>query len=304
MAITTVHPLYTEWFTVNGESMATYGWGVESVTTGLPERKGENPSSPIMHGNIFREKRFGGRTDTWNIWVCDADPETGEIPAAEEAKRAQFNSNMAYVNRIFNGLTPNGLNNGSLEIVKHYAIPSVTALEGWDTDTLTAYGEVVSSYSYEDPKQFNCATVSIEISYPYPLWQDSVAGSAIFSGSDVLYTHTLDVSSIGNAPVTSMSISITPTGASVTNPVITNTTLSDYPCSIGFTGTITSGQEVVIDTSAYTVYKNSSNAISSLYRTGYRQDWFELYPHKDNKINTISSSGGFTVQITYKKAFF
>ena len=72
MPITNVHPLFSEWFTVNGESMATYGWSVESVTTGLPERKGENVTSPIMHGSMFREKRFGPRTDTWNIWVWNS----------------------------------------------------------------------------------------------------------------------------------------------------------------------------------------------------------------------------------------
>jgi hypothetical protein len=123
MAITTVHPLFTEWYTVNGESMATYG--------------------------------------TWNIWVCDANPTTGVIPASEEAKRAQFNENMDYVNRILNCLTPNGLNNGALAVQKHYL-----STVGAPVDTvLTTYAEVSSSYSYEDAKQFNCAMLSVEISY-------------------------------------------------------------------------------------------------------------------------------------------
>jgi hypothetical protein len=304
MAITTVHPLYTEWFTINGESMATYGWGVESVTTGLPERKGENPSSPIMHGNIFREKRFGARTDTWNIWVCDADPETGEIPATEEGKRAQFNTNMDYVNRILNGLTPNGLNNGSLEIVKHYLIPSETDIDGWAEDSVVAYGEVFSSYSYEDPKQFNCAIVSVEMSYPDPFWRYSSNSTLTFDGSGVQADYTISKSDIGNAPVTSLVITITATSSSVVNPIVTNTTLTNYPCSIGFTGTLTSGQSITIDTSAYTLYKGATNSISSLYRTGYRQDWFEFYPTVDNTIQTVSSSGNFEVEFSYKKAYF
>lgn len=475
MAITTVNPLYTEWFTVNGESMATYGWGIESVTTGLPDRKGDNVSTPIKHGSMFREKRFGSRTDTWNIWVSDYDPETGECPSTEEGKRAQFNSNMDYVNRILNGLTPNGLNDGSLQIEKHYlktnsynlgdtgpaggtifitpdtvgnttgkyfeapssawtpdgdntyqwcksaygAIPSgvdstaigtgyqntldIIALNGapifffekygayqaslcdnggfndwflpskdelielcesgvindFDTSsypywssteslefpdgaysysfssgiglstkydetygpqgytrpvrmfsvsgtsvqTLTTYGEIASSYSYDDPKQFNYAMLSVEVSYPDPLWYET-SDTQSFEGTSTQQSHTLSVNNIGNAPVTEMVIVITAVGGSVVNPYISNTTLSDYPCSIGFTGTLTSGQSVTIDTSAYTVYKGATNSISQLYRDGYRQEWFELYPVSDNTIVTDSSSGNFTVDITYKKAYF
>ena len=166
MAITKVHPQFTEWYTVNGESMANYGWAVESVTTGLPDRKGENVTSPIMHGNIFREKRFGPRIDTWNIWVTDADPTTNAIPSTENGRRAQLNENINYLNRVLNCLTPSGLNNGSLEIQKHYlSTPSAPV----DT-VFTSYGEVSTSYSYEDAKQLNIAMMSVEINYPNPFW--------------------------------------------------------------------------------------------------------------------------------------
>jgi hypothetical protein len=301
MAITTVHPQFTEWYTVNGESMATYGWSVESVTTGLPERKGENVSSPIMHGSVFREKRFGPRTDTWNIWVCDADPETGIIPESEEAKRAQFNENMDYVNRILNCLTPNGLNNGALEVKKHYL-----STVGAPVDTvLTTYAEVASSYSYEDAKQFNCATLSVEISYPNPLWIGGATTATLNGTSGAGTTSSIASTSIGNAPISAMTITITAnSGQTVVNPRVSNGTLTNYPGQIGYTGTLTSLQSVVIDTSAFTITKASSNVISSLFRSGYRQDWFELFPGQNNSITASSTSGSFTVAIAYNKVFF
>lgn len=303
MPTTTVHPLYSEYYVVNGESMATYGWGIESITTGLPERKGENVTSPIMHGNIFREKRFGGRTDTWNIWVCDADPTTGAIPATENGKRAQFNANMDYVNRILNGLTPSGLNNGSLQITKTYL--TGTGPSGPTTASLTAYGEVAAAYSYEDAKQFNYALLSVEVFYPNPLWFDQSTTIKTLDGSPSEPSITVSMNEIGNAPVTSLVIEITPkSGETVTNPIVSNTSLTDYPISIGFIGTLTSGQTVTIDTSNYTVYKNTSIAIASLYRSGYRQDWFELYPTMDNTVTGLSVSGEFDISLTYKKAYF
>jgi hypothetical protein len=470
MAITTVHPLFTEWYTVNGESMATYGWSVESVTTGLPERKGENVTSPIMHGSVFREKRFGPRTDTWNIWVCDADPETGIIPESEEGKRAQFNENMDYVNRILNCLTPNGLNNGSLQIEKKYLstaafnigdtgpgggiifitpdtvgnttgkffeaapddwsggsdpmrswaqntpvdyqsttasgadgtaigtgyqntldiiaqgnsttstsaaaltrsyagggqtdwfLPSKDELtkiynnkeligglennwywssseisnsEAWGNQlefgtilsnpkgiplfvrpvrmfstgasisTLTAYAEAASAYSYDDAKQFNCATLSVDISYPYPLWIGSSVTATLNGTSGAGTTSSITSANIGNAPVSAMTITITAnSGQTVVDPRVTNGTLANYPGQIGYTGTLTSGQSVIIDTSAFTITKASSNVISSLFRSGYRQDWFELFPGQNNSITASSTSGSFTVAITYNKVFF
>lgn len=472
----TVHPLYTEWYTVNGESMATYGWGIESITTGLPERKGENVSSPIQHGSMFREKRFGPRTDTWNIWVCDADPETGISPDTEDGKRAQFNSNMDHVNRILNGLTPNGLNNGALKVEKHYLktnlynigdigpaggkifitpntpgnatgkyfeaadngwtpfgdnlanwsksdwattlmpgadgieigtgyqntldiiaqngapifyfdnyaayacsqcnfggfndwfLPSknellemflhseqlgdlsllydywsstdssefsdsafsyttssgfslrpkyeetygpqalvrpvrMFSLSGQTVDTLTSYAEVASTYSYEDAKQFNYITLSTEVTYPDPFWYTESSVLSL-TGTNTPTNNTLAITNIGNAPVTLMQIVFTAGGSGVTNPYISNTTLSNYPCSIGYTGSLTSGQSVTIDTSAYTVYKGATNSIANLYREGYRQEWFEFYPTDDNTIVTGCASGSFDVSITYKKAYF
>lgn len=379
MAITTIHPRYTEWYTVNGESLANYGFGISSVQAGTPERKGENATSPVIHGDIFREKRFGPRTDTWNIWVTDADPSTGVTPTTEGAKRAQFNANLDYLNGIFNKLTPNSIYNGALQIKKYNMVPVINgasvSYDSSDSTTLTfttdpvphglsvgdkvstdgfspttlnfdarpitavtsttftvsnpygaynsgaggfdgtgvayatiekmAYAEVVSSYNIEDHREFNQALISVEIRYPDPRWYDTTANE--FTTSGMGSANNLAVQYIGNAPVTDMVIVITASGGSLVNPVLSNSTLPDYPASIGFVGTLSSGSYVTIDTGALTMTKTvsgvTSNAIASLYRGGYRQDWMEIYPSMQNVFTLSATSGTGTAAITYTKAY-
>lgn len=367
MAITTVHGLYTEWYTVNGESLATYGWGMDSTTIGTPERKGANVTSPIVHGDFFREKRFGQRIDTFNIWVCDADPETNVIPDTESGQRAQFNKNLDYVNGIFNSLTPYGTKNGALEIKRFNmasrtatylsntstkvtfsstahgfaagdevsvsgATPTILNFDSYVIDAVTAdtftvvktvgtvgtntagtvhgiikrvaYAEVMSAYSVDDPRQFNCATFSVEVVFPDPRWYDTATTTQTVTKGTPL---TVPASSIGNAPVTDMVITITAVGGSLVNPLLNNSTLSDYPSSIGYVGTILSGDSVTINTSTMTMTKSvsgiSSNAISNLSRGGYRQDWMELYPSRANTLSLTGASGNGTASVVYTKAF-
>lgn len=379
MAISTIHPRYTEWYTVNGESMANYGFGISSVQTGMPERKGENTTSPIIHGDVFREKRFGGRTDTWNIWVTDCDPTTGATPSTEGAKRAQFNSNIEYINGIFNKLTPYSTQNGTLQIKKFNMVPvnggSSVSYDSSDSSTLTfstglnehglsvgdkvstdgfspstlnfdarpitavttttftvsnpfgayddqeagfdgsglaygtlekiAYAEVVSSYNIEDHREFNQAIISVEIRYPDPRWYSTTAN--LFEISQMATATSLSASYVGNAPVTDMVIVITASGGSLVNPVLSNSTLADYPGSIGYVGTISSGDYITIDTRSLTLTKTvsgvSSNVIASLYRGGYRQDWMEIYPSMANSFTLSSTSGSGIADITYTKAY-
>ena len=371
MAITTIQPLYKEWYTVNGESLATYGYALESTTIGTPERKGANVTSPIVHGDFFREKRFGQRIDSFNIWVCDADPETNVIPPTEAGKRAQFNKNLDYVNGIFNSLTPYGLKNGALEIKRYNIISLGTAtyssntstkvtfsctahglsagdkvsvsgatpeilnfeslvVDAVTTDSFTvvktvgtistntagtaygtiervAYGEVVSSYSIDDPRQFNYAIFSIEVVFPDPRWYDTASTSLLVTKGTNL---SVGASTIGNAPVTDMVITITASGGSLVDPYLANSTLAQYPSGIGHTGTILSGDSVTINTSTMAVLKTVSgipgNAISSLLRVGLRQDWMELYPSQTNTLSLqagITSTGSGTASVVFTKAY-
>ena len=119
---------------------------------------------------------------------------------------------------------------------------------------------------------------------------------------------TITSANIGTAPVTYMTITFanpSDSGVNMVNPRLLNSTYANSLTQIGYTGTLTPGQSVIISTSDLTVTKGGTNVISSLYRSGVRQDWMELFPAATNSLvfSTTGSATG-TVSIVYKKAYF
>jgi hypothetical protein len=363
MAITTVHPQYTEWYTINGTSMANFGFAVSSVSTSLPDRKGQNYSTPVIHGDIWREKRFGPRSETWNIWVSDANPDTGAVANSVGQRRAQFNSNLDELNSVLNTLTQYSTSNGSLQVKKYNmvevgsvsyssntsttitfsrsshglstgdkvsisgmtnaafnidkkVITAVTtntftvdavagSATGPDSGTLyatvekVAYAEVASSYSVDDHREFGFTQFSVDLFFPDPRWYaTSTTTVTLNTGS----TQSISTSNIGNAPITDMSIVITAVGGSLVNPALVNSTIAASTSSIGYSGTLASGESVTINTSNLTALKGVTNVIASLTRSGDRQDWMEIYPSQTNYFD-ITGTGTGTAAITYTKAY-
>ena len=92
---------FSEWYEVNGYPLATYGYAIESVNAGMPAKRGQNIVAPMQHGNLFQAKRFDTRSETWTMWVCDANPDTGAISSTNAGKNNQFVENMRIVNQIF-----------------------------------------------------------------------------------------------------------------------------------------------------------------------------------------------------------
>ena len=91
---------FSEWYEVNGYPLATFGYAIESVSAGMPAKRGQNIVAPQLHGQIFQQKRLDSRTETWTMWVCDANPTTGVVPTTNAEKNQQFIDNMRTVNQI------------------------------------------------------------------------------------------------------------------------------------------------------------------------------------------------------------
>lgn len=293
--MSTAFPKVLEYYVVNDIELATHGYMISSIERGIPGRKGENFTSGSIHGDQWREKRLTPRTETWTVWICDAHPTTGVVPSTDAGKRAQFNQNYDTVFNLFGRMQ-------ELLTIVHYRVdpanPSVYS-------TRVGYGEVVSSISVGDNSLLNYVEFSVEVSFPDPRWFSPTTvspGLTATKSSGAAVPITCLAADVGTAPVTYMTITITSTGTLV-NPRISNTTYPSSPSVIGFNGSLTSGQSVIINTDALTVTKASVNSISSLYRTGSRQSWFELFP-EDNDLSFFSTSGTGTVSITYRKAYF
>lgn len=290
--MSTVLPKVLEWYDVNGVELATHGYMLQSIDRGTPPKKGENVGSGIIHGQQWREKRLDVRSETWTIWISDNDPVSGSVASTEAGRRSQFNENYDTVFNLLNEMP-------ELLTVTHVRVdptnPSVY-------ESRVAYGEVVSAITVGEHRDLNVTTFTAEVQFPDPRFFSpaSTSASVAFSGSNIALP--MSASAVGTAPVTYMTVTFSST-SNLNNPRLTNETYAGSLTSIGYNGTIPSGQSVVIDTDALTLSRNGNNDIGNLYRAGARQSWFELFPINNN-ITFSAASGTGIVTVSYRKAYY
>lgn len=292
-------PKFVEWYTVDSVEFASHGYWISEVSKGHAGRKGKDIDIPSIHGSAWREKRFESRTESWTIVITDANPTTGVTASTDASRRAQFNENYDTVMSILN-------RNASQLQIKHNRIdPDNSSL----IEVRVAYGEITGSYDIDENKDLLYAQFNVDVEYSDPRWYDlsvyspslSASISSAVSSASVANT----AAAIGTAPVTYMTITFAPTsGNSLVNPKLTNSTYSSQSI-IGYNGTIASGQSVVIDTENLTMKDGTgTNIISSLYRSGSRQDWMVLFPETNSLTFSVTgTSSRGTCTITHKRAF-
>jgi hypothetical protein len=292
--MSTVFPAVKEWYVINGLEMSTHGYSIESIANSVPDRKGDNVSSPVIHGDIFREKRLTPRNESLVVWITDAHPTTGAVASTEVARRQQFNANyetvMFYINKL----------NSELDIEKHMIDPSSGSVI-----VRNAKAELASGFVMDDHRDLNVAKFSLDLRFLDPRWYAATnTVKTITLGFGTSETLVLSTSDYGTAPINKMTIvfSCAP-GQTLINPRLTN--LGTFG-QIGYSGTINAGESVTIDTENLTMVKGATNVISDLYRSGSRQDWMEIMPASGVQsfyFSTTAPSSG-TATITYKKAYF
>ena len=292
-------PKFLEWYTVDNVEFASHAYWISDVSKGHAGKKGKDIDIPSIHGSAWREKRFDSRKESWTIVITDANPTTGVTAATDESRRAQFNENYDTVMSILN-------KNGSQLSIKHNRVdPNNSSL----IEVRTAYGEITNAYDIDEHKDLLYAQFSIDVEYADPRWYDlsllspALIGTISTAASVASITNTS--ASVGTAPVTYMTITFAPTtGNSLINPRLTNSTYSSTSV-IGYTGTIASGQSVVIDTENLTMKTGTgTNVISSLYRSGSRQDWMVLFPETNTLTFSVTgTTSRGTCTISHKRAF-
>jgi hypothetical protein len=290
----TIFPKVTEWYDVNGTELATHGYMLSSIERGLPAKKGENVGSAIIHGQQWREKRLDVRNETWTIWITDNEPITGSVSTSEAGRRSQFNENYDTIFNLLNEMP-------ELLTVTHVRVDPANPSA---YESRVAYGEVIGAVTVSEHRDLNYTEFAVDVLFPDPRWFSetsiSPSPSASFTGTAASVQCLAD--QVGTAPVTYMEITFTST-SNLTNPRLTNETYPNSLSSIGYNGTIPSGQSVVINTDSLTLTKQGVNDIGNLYRAGARQSWFELFPI-DNELTFSATSGTGTVSISYRKAYY
>ena len=276
---------YVESYTVNGTSFDTPQFALEEVAQNTPTMRGDNLRPAMDHGLRFREKRMGGRTETWSMWVCDVNATTGlprrlsTATLTREANLADFNANWDTVMGILSTTHKASGYEAPLRVVRKMMTTPGSPTEMYRVN----YGEVSGEISVADHSTFSYARFQVPILYMDPRWYESNA-----SGTKTPSTRTTSGNPGGTALMTRMTIAL----ASATNPEITNTTTGS---KLKYNGT----GAVTFDTTDYTAFSGSTNVSGDVDRTGSTtSDWFQLRP---GVTNTFSSNTTYT--ITYTKAF-
>jgi hypothetical protein len=291
---------FKEWYTVDGVDFATPGYWIANVDKGHAGRKGNNIDVPSIHGSAWRQKRLTTRNESWNIVITDADPTTGAISSTIADRRSQFNANYDTVMSVLNKLA------SQLTILHNRVNTSNSSL----TDIRVAYGEITSNFSLSDHRDLMYAEFTVDVEFTDPRWYDASVYTPALSASITTAVSSASISNsasvIGTAPVTYMTITFTPaSGQTLVNPRLTNSTYTSSQSVIGYTGTISSGTSIVINTDALTIKTGTgTNVSASLYRTGSVQDWMVLHPTTNTltfSVDGTTSRGSCT--ISYQRAY-
>tara|TARA_B100001250_G_scaffold151566_2_gene130003 strand:+ start:9460 stop:10317 length:858 start_codon:yes stop_codon:yes gene_type:complete len=274
---------HVEAYQVNDIIFNNAGYTIEQVTQNTPLMRGQNLTPAMDHGDRWREKRLGGRTETWNMWITDADPTTNTPPSTNKAQRAQFHDNWDVVMNILNTTHTASGYDAPLKVVRRMQSNPSSPADKYRIN----YGEMNGQISVRDYRAFVMAKFSVNVFYPDPRWYECNS-----AGAKTTSTLTATGNPDGTALMTDMTITLG--DGSVNDPYIENTTTGS---KLTFSGNPTGA--VVINTSNYTLTDNGTNAIGSLDRTGSTTtDWFRLQP---NISNTLASNTTFS--IAYTKAF-
>ena len=278
---------FVESYTVNGTSLDTAQFAISEVSQNTPTMRGDNVRPAMDHGLRFREKRMGGRTETWSMWVCDVNSATGLPRATTEARLADFHANwdtvMSILMTTHKAVAAGGNDpyEAPLKVLRR-----MKTTPGSPTNMYRVnYGEVGGEISVSDYSTFQYASFQVPVLYMDPRWYESNA-----SGNKAATT----LSASGNPGGTALMTRMTITLASGSSPYIYNATTGS---KLTYTGT--PGASVVIDTTEMTAMVGIANHSGKIDRTGSTtSDWFQLRP---GVTNTLSSNVSYT--ISYTKAY-
>jgi phage-related protein len=210
------------------------------------------------------------------MWVLGC--ETDGSPPAGSTARAKFNDNREALIKLF--YSPDA----QLSLTKRWK----TVSSG--VKSATALAELVSDMDAAmlgiDGAQF---VVDLRLADPY-FYGASTTPSALAVGVGAAVTNA------GMAPVQKMTIVF---NGSLTNPKITNSTNSTW---VKYTGVISGGNSVTLDTDLFTAVTNASvNVIGSITHQGAR-NWLPLKVGS-NTLTLTADAGTGTATVTFQPPY-
>ena len=273
MAVQITTPNYWE---VDGVPLNTYAYNISTLTgrTGTGPLKGEDSEQPYRTGRNFRPKVPDSRTLPLSMWVLGLDPDTA-APASDVG--AQFMSNLRMLERLF--FQPRR----QFVLTKRW-----TDLDG--LHTAEAKGQVFNAI--QPAHTLNRAAMVVDVFLADPFFYDVTPTVVNIPMGDT-------VSSVNPGDGSSENfLTVTFTGP-LTNPVLKNTS-SDPDIALSFTGSVPSGQSLVVDVASTRALLNGALVNTGLTYTG---SIWPMEVFRGSNTFTLTGSGTGSASVSYRAAY-
>lgn len=265
-----------EFWDIDGTALNTLAFNIESLNgrSGVPVLRGDNVRIPYRSGAIWREKEPDSRVITLGMWVQGAD-ENGVIPSGA-ARRRKFNDNLDDLKRLYY------VTWRQLSLTKRWAMSD-------GLRTATALAEPVGAM---EPSMLGRHGARLVL--------DFLLADPYFYGFSVASTLALAtplvINNDGHAIAKKMTVRL---NGPLTNPVLTNATNG---VSVTYTGVISGGAYVDLDTDVYTALTNlSANVVANVTHNGARA-WMQLVPG-NNTLTLNASAGSGNAVLTFRPPY-
>jgi len=269
-----------ETWTVDGTLLNRMAYNIETFTgrSSTPPVRGDNVRIPYREGSLWQPKMFDENKVLLSMFILGCNPD-GTMPTTH-SRRAQFNKNLEQLQKLF------AVRHRELSIVKVKDMPdgplTLTGSAGCDETT--------------DPTTMAGGTrgvMTATLTMADPFWYAPTATHIVTSAG-------LTAENSGTTIAKDMTITLT---GPLLNPALTNTTLG---IALRYSGELTGGQTVVLDTDAFTAVEGTSNRIGNVTHSGSDR-WMALLDGANEMTLTNwqgGSVGAGTATISYNPPHF
>lgn len=270
-----------EYWDVDGVPLNSYAYNISTLTgrTGTTGLRGDDMEHAYRPGRTFTPKVADSRTLTLMMWVQGSDPNTvGQVTGSMPA---QFQTNLRMLLNLFYtprrqfSLTKRWIDNDGLHVA-------------------TAKGQVVNAI--EPTFNRGHAVLPVEVYLTDPFFYDTTETSlSVAVGGTEASFNPGDDSTPNRIKVTFV--------GPLTNPTLKNTT-PNPDISMTYTGTVASGQSLVVDVPTARAYLASATNTSLTTKLNYSGSIFPMEVFSgSNTFALTSSSGSGSATITYRPAY-
>lgn len=269
-----------ETWTADGTLLNTYAKNIRTLSdrSGLPPTRGDNEKIPYRPGQLWVPKLFDQRTVPLQMWIVGCDDD-GALPTAH-SRRAQLNANEDELLRLF------GVRHRLVEFVRIKDMPDGPL-------TLTGRAECSNPMSPSTMAGGTRATLTVDLTMPDPFWYGPEETVSITSSGAT-------VTNPGSGESLDMELSLI---GPLTNPRLVNSTTG---IEVRYSGTISTGQTVVLDTANFTALLDGSTNVIGLVRHVGAPQWMKLFPGANTMaLNNWQggSVGAGSVSLTYRPPY-